>query len=405
MPVITFEKLLPSLVALTGSLVAAWLLFRGLAKLIRYSAHRTAPDEPPAAAERWARNVTSFLRRAISVAALLISVLILLYGVGIEGLPRLTWEKIASWTNDYVIPVAFILGSGYIIIQFINLFISRLPDYLSGSAQNLLEKAERRKRAESAGRLLRWVTTSLVLAVTGLMALRKVGVDITPLLTGSAVIGVALGFGAQDLVKDIISGFFLIVENQIRVGDVVEVNGKGGLVEELRIRTIVLRGQDGTVHIIPNGGIREVSNRTKDFSYYVIDLGVAYKENVDDVIATLHDIGAELQRDPVFGPKILDRLDVLGVDDFADSAVMIKMRIRTVPLEQWNVGRELRRRIKIVFDELGIEIPYPHVSVYAGSAMERFPVSISRDRSRRESGPAGIAEGVTRDGHSPDRAG
>ena len=304
MRAINFQTILPLLVAITVCLAGAWLLFWALTRFIQGWARKQSEDEASAAAERWAEHITSYLRKAISVAALVISVVVLLYGVGIEGVPRLTWQKIAAWANEYLIPIVFILGSCYIVVQFLNLLIQRIPDYLSSSAESLVEKAERRKRGESAGRLLRWLTTALVVGVAALMVLRKVGVDITPLLTGSAVIGVALGFGAQDLVKDIISGFFLIVENQIRVGDVVEVNGKGGLVESLRIRTIVLRGQDGTVHIIPNGSIREVSNRTKDFSYYVIDLGVAYKEDVDFVIATLKDIGAELERDPLFAPKI-----------------------------------------------------------------------------------------------------
>ncbi len=385
---ISFQKILPILVALTACLALAWLLFWFLTRIIKSWAAKTETDEPPALVEMWASRLTGILRRAISIAALIISVLILLYGIGIEGVPKLTWAKIAQWTNEYVIPMAFILGSGYIVMQFIYLMIDRLPSYLALSNGSMIEKAERRKRAESAGRLLRWVTTAVVLAITILMTLRKLGVDITPLLTGSAVIGVALGFGAQDLVKDVISGFFLIIENQIRVGDVVDVNGKGGLVEQLRIRTIVLRGLDGTVHIIPNGSIREVSNRTKDFSYYVIDMGVAYKENVDSVIATLREIGAELENDPQFKARILAPMEILGVDDFADSAVVIKLRIRTVPIEQWNVGRELRRRIKNTFDERGIEIPYPHLSIYAGSDTKALPVAM-------EAGPSsGVATGA-----------
>lgn len=383
MRAINFQAILPLLVAITACLAGAWLLFWALTRIIQGWARKQTEDEASAAAERWAEHITSYLRKAISVAALVISVVVLLYGVGIEGVPRLTWQKIAAWANEYLIPIVFILGSCYIVVQFLNLLIQRIPDYLSSSAESLVDKAERRKRGESAGRLLRWLTTALVVGVAALMVLRKVGVDITPLLTGSAVIGVALGFGAQDLVKDIISGFFLIVENQIRVGDVVEVNGKGGLVESLRIRTIVLRGQDGTVHIIPNGSIREVSNRTKDFSYYVIDLGVAYKEDVDFVIATLKEIGAELARDPPFAPKILAALEILGVDDFADSAVIIKLRIKTVPLEQWNVGRELRRRIKNTFDKKGIEIPFPHISIYAGSDTKALPVEWTEADARK----------------------
>jgi small-conductance mechanosensitive channel len=349
-------RILPILLAVTACLVIAWLVFWLLSRSIRRFVNGRPADEPPAAVERWVNQLSKSLKKAISVAALITSILILSYGVGVEGLPRLTWDRIAQWLKNYVVSTAFIFGSGYVVIQFFNLSIDRLPAYFARSAGSFAAKAERRKRAEAAGRLLRWVSTAVVLAIATLMALRSVGVDVTPLLTGSAVFGVALGFGAQDLVKDIISGFFLIIENQIRVGDVVEVNGKTGLVEDLRIRTIVVRGIDGTAHTIPNGTIRQVSNRTKEFSYYVIDVRVAYKENVDFVMDTLRELGRELESDARFAPKILEPLEVLGVDDFTESSVLIKSRIRTVPLEQWTVGRELRRRIKNVFDERRIEI-------------------------------------------------
>jgi small conductance mechanosensitive channel len=221
------------------------------------------------------------------------------------------------------------------------------------------------------------LVTVLVMGVAGLMVLRELGVNIVPILTGAGIAGLAVGFGAQHLVRDVISGFFIILENQVRVGDIVNINGKGGLVEAIRLRTTVIRGFDGTVHIFPNGAITEVSNLTKDYSYYVIDLGVAYKENVDRVMQVLREVGDQLQKDTAFGEKILAPLEVVGVDRFADSAVVIKMRIKTLPLEQWNVGRELRRRIKNTFDQQGIEIPYPHVSVYFGEASRPFAVDMA----------------------------
>jgi small conductance mechanosensitive channel len=198
-----------------------------------------------------------------------------------------------------------------------------------------------------------------------------------PILTGVGIGGLAIGFGAQNLVRDLITGFFIILENQVRVGDVAIINGTGGFVEEIRLRTIVLRGLDGTVHVIPNGAITELSNMTKDFSYYVIDLGVAYKENVDRVMDVLKEIGEELQNDPAFADKILGPLEILGVDDFADSAVIIKVRIKTNPIQQWTVGRELRRRIKNTFDAQGIEIPFPHLSLYMGEASKPFAVEVA----------------------------
>jgi len=209
-----------------------------------------------------------------------------------------------------------------------------------------------------------------------MMVLSEFGMNITPIITGAGIAGLAVGFGAQNLVRDIISGFFLILEDQIRVGDVAVINGTGGLVEAIRLRTIVLRDLQGVVHVFLNGEVKHVSNMTKEWSRYVIDVGVAYKENVDRVIEVLKEIGEELQLDPSFAPLILEPLQVLGVDDFAESQVTIKVMIKTLPLKQWEVGRELRRRIKNTFDEKGIEIPFPHLSVYFGEASKPFELAL-----------------------------
>ena len=203
-----------------------------------------------------------------------------------------------------------------------------------------------------------------------LIVLRELDVDITPVLTGAGIVGLAIGFGAQTLVRDVISGFFLIVEDQVRVGDVAMVNGIGGLVEQINLRTIVLRDVEGAVHVIPNGEIKTLSNRTKDYSYYVIDLGVDYGEDTDRVVAPCEQAAAELATDPVHGPNILEPIEVLGVDDFKDSSVTLKFRIKTVPLKQWEVGRELRRRIKRTFDLQGIRIS---VSAARSASQDRGP--------------------------------
>ena len=166
----------------------------------------------------------------------------------------------------------------------------------------------------------------------------------------------------------------MLIEDQVRVGDVVSINGTSGVVEAINLRTIVLRDLGGVVHVVPNGNIQAVSNMTKDWSRYVLDVGVAYKEDVDRVMEVLESIGAEMVRDPKYGPLILSPLEVLGVDDFADSAVVIKAMITTLPLKQWEVGRELRRRINKRFDLEGIEIPFPHLSVYWGEASQPFRV-------------------------------
>jgi moderate conductance mechanosensitive channel len=222
---------------------------------------------------------------------------------------------------------------------------------------------ERRKRAHTVGATARRFFSILIWTVAALMALRELDVDITPVLTGAGIIGLAVGFGAQTLVKDIISGLFIIAEDQVRIGDVAMINGIGGAVEEINLRTIVLRDLEGVVHTIANGEIRTLSNRTKDFSYYVIDVGVSYEDDTDRIVEAVRTAARELMQDPVFAASILEPLEVLGVDAFKESEVTLRVRIKTLPLKQWEVGRELRRRIKKTFDAEGIRIPFPQLDV------------------------------------------
>jgi small conductance mechanosensitive channel len=202
--------------------------------------------------------------------------------------------------------------------------------------------------------------------ISSLMVLSELGVNIAPLLAGAGVLGLAVGFGSQKLVQDVITGVFILIEDQIAVGDVVDLGGMAGVVEAVSIRTVRLRDVSGTVHTIPFSAISTVSNKTKDYSFAVLDVGIAYRESVDDVMQVLKDLGDELLLDPEYGEKILEPLEILGVDAFADSAVMIKARIKTVPTKQWWIGREFNRRMKNRFDELDIEIPFPHQTIYFG---------------------------------------
>jgi small conductance mechanosensitive channel len=180
------------------------------------------------------------------------------------------------------------------------------------------------------------------------------------------VLGIAIGFGAQSLVKDYFTGFFLLLENQVRQGDVVEVAGKGGLVEEMTLRYIRLRDYEGSVHYIPNGTIDTVTNRSRSFAHAVIDVGVAYREDVDEVYAVMRTVAAELRADPELADKIVEDIEIAGVDQWGDSAVVIRCRFKVKPLEQWGVRRAYLYRLKKAFDASGIEIPYPHLTVYAG---------------------------------------
>lgn len=251
----------------------------------------------------------------------------------------------------------------------------------SGFADGLTD--EESKRAETLTRLIRKAVLIGLWIIVALIILKELGVEIAPILAGAGILGLAVGFGAQNLVRDVISGFFFILEDQVRVGDVAVVNGTGGLVEQINFRTIVLRDLEGVVHVFPNGTVSTLSNRTKTWSGYVFDLGVAYKEDTDTVIKIIAQVGEEMMRDPTFGPLMLDAPEIFGVDRFDDSAVVIKGRLKTKPIQQWVVGREFLRRIKYAFDEAGIEIPFPHQTVYFGDASKPFELKIleaARDR-------------------------
>ena len=230
------------------------------------------------------------------------------------------------------------------------------------------------KRVKTLIGLLKTICLTLVWVVAVVMGLDQIGLDITPILASAGIAGLAVGFGAQNLVRDVINGFFMILENQVRVGDVAIVNGTGGLVEAISFRTITLRDQSGTVHIFPNGTVTTLANMTKDWSAYVMDIGVAYKEDTDRVSAVMKQVAQELQQDPEIGPKILEPIEILGVDKFGESEVVIKARLKTLPIQQWTVGREYRRRLKKAFDEKGIEIPFPHRTLYMGEASHPFTI-------------------------------
>ncbi len=199
-----------------------------------------------------------------------------------------------------------------------------------------------------------------------MVTLSELGVDIGPMLAGAGVAGLAIGFGAQTLVKDFITGMFIMFEDSIHVGDVATVGGKTGVIEGITVRTVRLRDLSGTVHTVPFSSVDVIENWTKDFSYAVLDIGIGYREDVDYVIEVLREIGADLKADPDFAVNIIDDLEVLGLNEFADSAVIVRVRLKTKPITQWGIKREFNRRIKRRFDELDIEIPFPHQTIYFG---------------------------------------
>jgi len=213
-----------------------------------------------------------------------------------------------------------------------------------------------------------------------MIVLQKISINIAPILAGAGIVGVAVGFGAQEMVRDYISGFFIILDNQIRTGDAAIINGIWGLVEKVEFRTITLRDLAGVVHIIQNGKINVMSNMTKDWSAMVFDIGVAYKEDPQVVMDLMKKVSDEIQNDSKFKDKILEPIEIFGLDEFADSAIVIKARLKTKPSEQWAVGREYRERLKYAFDQNNIEIPFPHMSVYWGQKINPLKLDINSQK-------------------------
>jgi len=279
-------------------------------------------------------------------------------------------EKFWDWIQTQG-PQWLVTNGLAILITLIMAFLAlRLAKLLASKLTLLMARGqddqEAKKRAETLAGVIRWVLRMVIIVVAGMMILDKLGVQIGPIVAAAGIVGLAVGFGAQNLVADIISGFFILLEDQVRVGDVVSLDGKGGLVERITLRMIVLRDLAGVVHYVRNGQINAISNMTKIYSHYVFDIGVAYRENVDEVIEVVKKLDEELRKDPAYKDDILAPIEILGLDKFDSSAVIIKARTKTKPIQQWRVGREFNRRMKKRFDELGIEIPFPHVTLYAG---------------------------------------
>lgn len=284
-------------------------------------------------------------------------------------------DRLIEWAMSSGIRVVLIGFGMILLLSLLKQVITRFRRVYEGS----LSGPAHVKRVDTLTHVVRDVARVFILVVGTMMILSELGIDLKPLLAAAGLSGLAIGFGAQSLVKDVISGFFILLENSVRVGDVVEVAGVAGVVEEVKLRTITLRDLSGNVHVVPNGIVDKVKNMTKVYSYYLFDVGVAYRENVDEVMAVLKDIAEELREDPAFNIDILEPLDMLGVDQFADSAVIIKCRIKTNPMQQWRVGREMNRRIKMTFDAKGIEMPFPHRTIYWGqSTQTRQAVAESR---------------------------
>lgn len=273
-----------------------------------------------------------------------------------EWAERFNWAAITA-TGLRILGALFVAWIAYYWLKV----VLRRIDKSLGTTPGVLTPQEQRTRTLLS--LLRSAGLVVIGVMTLFMVLGALGVELGPLLAGAGVVGLAVSFGAQSLVKDVISGLFMLFENQFGVGDVIRIEGVSGAVEQMTLRIVVLRDVHGVVHIVPNGQITKVSNLTRSWARVVLEVGVAYKEDPDRVMDVLRDVGREMHEDPEWKPLLLEPVEVPGIEMFADSAVNIRVMVKTLPLKQWDVARELRRRIKLRFDREGIEIPFPHQTV------------------------------------------
>lgn len=295
----------------------------------------------------------------------------------LQMLRNIDWNR---WSAPALsaVRIVLIIAAAWVAISV----LQRAVRAVRGRIEGRLLADENIGRAETLERVVRYLIAMVIGAVTVMLVLAEVGVSIAPILGAAGVVGLAIGFGAQSLVKDYFTGFFVLFEDQLRTGDVVTIADIGGVVEDITLRHVRLRDYDGNVHFIPNGLITVVTNKSRTFSQAVMDVGVSYRENIDDALAVMAEVGAGMRADPAFAGKIADDLEIAGVENLADSAVVLRCRFRTLPSQQWTVKREYLRRIKAAFDERGIEIPYPHMTVYAGVDKDgeapALPLRVSR---------------------------
>ena len=343
------------LVALVSTLLLSWMV-AALARRFAAKAFRAAIGNaliPTSPALRAPLRVIFFTTLALASALLLFPALDL---AGLRPLIGRDWEQVVDWLLGAGLRIVLIVLVAYALRRALDLLIRRFEFIAASPTGNDHERA---KRAHTVGHVIDTTTSALIVGSAGVMILNELGVNVGPVLTGAGIAGLTIGFGAQTLVRDFLSGFFLILEDQVRVGDMAAINGIGGIVEQLNLRTIVLRDGKGTVHVIPNGAITSLANQSKEFSRYIIDLNIAYDEDPDRVAEIVRDVDREIRADPAFGAHMLGGVEILGITEFSDWSMLLKVQIETAPLKQWLVGREFRKRLRKALNRDGILVPYP----------------------------------------------
>lgn len=274
----------------------------------------------------------------------------------------------AGWSPALrsLLNLLIILALTWAALIIVNRGVRRFRAYMEARTPD----GEEVKRVGTLCRAFRYAGSVVIFVVAAMLVMSELGISIAPVLATAGVAGIAIGFGAQSLVKDYFAGLFLLLEDQIRQGDVVQIAGIGGQVEDVTLRYVRLRDFEGHVHFVPNGEIKIVTNRTRDYAQALIEVGVAYREDTDEALEVMREVGRGMRADPDWRARILADVEIVGVERWADSAVILRCRLMVVGIEQWNVRREFLRRLKKAYDTRGIEIPYPHLTIYPGEAKD-----------------------------------
>ncbi len=343
-------------IALTVGLIVAGYVAMGLLRFIFAAVARQLT--PKADREKGERIKLGGWTIAIARIAVFIAVLLVIlsvWGIDLSALMAGPFGGFLLLLGRAALTIVVMLA----VIDLARAAIARVFARISDRARTPRRAAQLRTIAPVIG----GVVTGILVVIATMMVLSNVGIEVGPLIAGAGILGVALGFGAQSLVKDFLTGIFLIVEDVVSIGDVVQIGDASGVVEDMSLRTIKLRGFDGTLQVIPYGEAQVIFNKTKDFSNAVFDLGISYSSDIVKALDLMKQVGDELRQDPEFGSQILQEIEVFGVDQLGDSSVVLKGRMRTRPGSQWSVGREYLKRIKLAFDANGIEIPFPHLKL------------------------------------------
>jgi len=368
-----------------GAVLVWWLvrnlLQRGIRQAIRgLDQHEATADVGMAvqAADSWISNI--LVTAVIAIAA----ILGILHVLGSNIDPAVDYLKdvgssAGNWLATDGLRIVLILFMSWVATRVTRRVIPRAMSSIMLGQASTADHDEVLKRSQTLSSVFVGVTVALIYVSAMFMVLTELSVPIGPVLGGFGIAGIAVGFGAQYLVRDLIAGVFILAENQYRTGDVVTVAGMSGLVESINLRRTVLRDIDGQVHVIPNGEITVASNKTKYWSRVNLDIGVAYKEDVDRVIMVLNEIGDDIAADPYYGLMLITPPQVLRLNSFDDSAITFKVLGDCKPMKQWEIMGEMRKRIKIRFDVEGIEIPFPHQTVYWGEAQPPFRAEVATE--------------------------